>query len=115
MWPASQRSGGRRSGNPALPANATLVRGKLLASARRDGFSLEVYPGERGAGRVAAPLDGSAVASLRPAAVNPPPPEPLEAAEMAWLGEGMRRAAFEPISLEVGGSAPVWPGRRRPS
>ncbi len=40
-----------------LPANSTLVRGKLLAGADRDGFSPAVYPGERGSGRALAPED----------------------------------------------------------
>jgi subtilisin family serine protease len=48
-----------------LPANATVVRGKLVESAQARGFSPAVYPAERGAGRAAAPADGLALLSPR--------------------------------------------------
>ena len=50
-----------------LPANATVVRGKLVGSAQAKGFSPAVYPAERGAGRVSAPQDGLAMAAARSA------------------------------------------------
>ncbi len=82
-----------------LPANATLVRGKFLSGAQRDGFSPAVYPGERGAGRVLAPEDGSSVASRR----NERRPDADRLRETIWPDEtyGPAVAAdFEPISLD---------------
>jgi subtilisin family serine protease len=98
-----------------LPANATLVRGKLLASAESRGFSPSVYPGERGAGRALAPRDGM---SVTPAKSAPR----LEAAErfgrgdVVWAAGGIQRAIggdFEPISTDVGGVHSGWPGGGR--
>ncbi len=93
-----------------LPANATLVRGKLLASARRDDFSPAVYPGERGAGRVVAPTDSASVAPRR--TVREPQTERPEQA--IWASEAYRRAAlaeFEPISVDSA-ARPGWLGGR---
>lgn len=83
-----------------LPANATLIRGKFLASAARDGFSAAVYPGERGAGRVLAPQDGTAVAPRR--AARDLRREGLDA-DLALAGGAYLRAigpGFEPIALD---------------
>ncbi len=80
-----------------LPANATLVRGKLLASAQRGDFSPAVYPGERGAGRVVAPADSASVAPRRVARE----PQAERADDAIWASEAYRRAVqadFEPIS-----------------
>jgi subtilisin family serine protease len=83
-----------------LPANATLIRGKLLAGAARDGFSAAVYPGERGAGRVLAPQDGAAVSTRRTA--REPRPAWLDA-DLPLAGEAYQRAlgaGFEPIAVD---------------
>lgn len=50
-----------------LPANATIVRNKLIDSAQRNGFSPMVCAGERGAGRVCAPRQDPSVRSTRSA------------------------------------------------
>ncbi len=81
-----------------LPANATLVRGKLFEGARSVGFAPAVHPAERGAGRIVAPRDGLAV-SARPAAAaaewrDQLCPEHLEIG--AKLAAG---AIVEPISV----------------
>ena len=94
-----------------LPANATLVRGKLLASAERDGFSPAVYPGERGAGRALAPEDSTSVASRR--AVREPQRE--RPSEVIWAGPEYQKpfyADFEPISVDSA-MQPGWPGGGR--
>ncbi len=93
-----------------LPANATLVRGKLLANADSNGFSPAVYPGERGAGRVAAPRDGVAIAPSRFA--SPPRAEPLSPAEFA-LAKAAVGAEFEPISIDTRRVLSDWPGGGR--
>jgi subtilisin family serine protease len=81
-----------------LPANATLVRGKLLASAARDGFSLAVYPGDRGAGRVVAPRDSAAVSPRRAASERPRNAVEDTATDHAHQWAFGRQ--FEPISLD---------------
>ncbi len=86
-----------------LPANATLVRGKLLGSAQSRGFSPGIYPAEHGTGRVMAPQDGLAVSGMgQPAAASRN--EPPHVGELALSAEGARRLAAggEPISLHVG-------------
>jgi len=80
-----------------LPANATLVRGKLLAGASRDGFSLAVYPGDRGAGRVAAPSDSAAVVTRRAPDLSKTAPEPGVTGHAHQWALG---APFEQISLD---------------
>ncbi len=83
-----------------LPANATLVRGRLLESAQAGTFSPAVYPGERGAGCAAAPLDGTAV-TARKAEIQRLPNDEVDA--RAWIGgafQGRIGAGFEPISLD---------------
>lgn len=92
----------------SVPVNATLVRGKLLSSARRDGFSPVVYAGERGAGRVAAPLDGAAVASLRPA-LQPAAGQGFGAAEV-WADRRGWAERLEPIALRTASDSPNWRG-----
>ena len=89
-----------------LPANATLVRGKLLASAEQRIFAA-VYPGERGAGRVAAPRDGVAIAP--PRSTSRPRAEPLSPAELA-LAKAAIGAEFEPISIDARRVLSDWPG-----
>lgn len=90
-----------------LPANATLVRGKLLGSAKGAGFSGAVHPAERGAGRAVAPQDGLALSYRR---------RSLRSPEGRGYGEGLpveaeaaaRRlvadSAVEPISVGAVGS-----------
>ena len=83
-----------------LPANATLVRGKLLEGAQTGTFSPAVYPGERGAGCATAPLDGTAVAP-RKAEARRLPSDEVDAG--AWIGgalQGRTGVGFEPISLD---------------
>ncbi len=96
-----------------LPANATVVRGKLVGSAQAKGFSPAVYPAERGAGRVSAPQDGLAISS-RSAERGARSPWPR--GDLAWAAEGPRRMAgsdFEPISIDIGRARSASPGRRR--
>jgi subtilisin family serine protease len=101
-----------------LPANATLVRGKLLGGAQSKGFSPIVYPAERGAGRVMAPQDGLAVAG-RGLAGRPRRGERPYFGDLALSAEGARRraagAAMEPISVGAGAEAPGWSRQRRGS
>lgn len=78
-WEAVRRSD--------LPANATLVRGKLMASAESRGFSRAVHPAERGAGRVSAPLQEE---GRRPA---DHPSETRSIPDLAVVGGGLRGLA----------------------
>ena len=98
-----------------LPANATLVRGKLLQGAEDMGFSPAVFPAERGAGLAKAPQDGIAVAAHRQL-IHTMAPEPPNLRAIA-LRERARRlspgAAPEPIALGHGGEKPAWPRQRR--
>jgi subtilisin family serine protease len=97
-----------------LPANATLVRGKLLESAQSNGFSVAVYPGERGAGCAMAPHDGTSVAA-RKAVVRRTDVEEMDI--QTWLGGALQSAkepGFEPISLNIGSARPDTSGGGRP-
>jgi len=97
-----------------LPANATLVRGKLLEGAQSNGFSPAVYPGERGAGCAMAPQDGTSVAA-RKAVVRQPPVEEMDI--QTWLGGALQSAkepGFEPISLNIASARPATSGGGRP-
>jgi subtilisin family serine protease len=88
-----------------LPANATLVRGKLLAGAHSKSFSPIVYPAERGAGLAIAPRDGSSI-SRRPAVLRPSrEEEPAYLSELAVSAENARRlaAARRMAPISVGG------------
>ncbi len=76
-----------------LPANATLVRSKLLAGAESRGLSPSVYPADRGAGRVMAPPDGLAVSSRFAARASRS--EPPHISELALSAERARRLAAE--------------------
>jgi len=81
-----------------LPANATVVRGKLVGSAQAKGFSPAVYPAERGAGCASAPQDGRAI-------TTPKPGECGIRGDRAWAADAPRPvpvADFEPISIEFG-------------
>ena len=69
-----------------LPANATVVRGKLVGSAQAKGFSPAVYPSERGAGRAFAPQDG--LASL----LRDRPRSRPRRGDAAWAGRPRRPA-----------------------
>jgi hypothetical protein len=94
-----------------LPANATLVRGKLLSSARRDGFSAAVYPGDRGAGRALAPEDGASVGTHR----VPQKADRERLKATIFAGDGYRKAggaALEPIYLDSA-TFSTWPGGGR--
>jgi subtilisin family serine protease len=87
-----------------LPANATLVRSKLLGGAQSKGFSPSVYPAERGAGRVMAPQDGSAVASRAPSH-HPPKSEHHYVGELALSADSTLRLvadAGERIAVGAG-------------
>ena len=88
-----------------LPANATLVRGKLLGGAQSRGFSPSVYPAERGAGRVMAPQDGLAVSS-RAAAFRAPRSDQPRVSELALGAGSARRLAadvgMDPIAVGAG-------------
>lgn len=85
-----------------LPANATLVRGKLMGAAQTKGFSQSVFPSERGSGRVMAPQDGLAV-SERGQTVRPRRGDHPYVGELGLSAEGARRLAatarMEPISV----------------
>jgi subtilisin family serine protease len=93
-----------------LPANATLVRGKLLGSAVTKGFSPAVYPAERGAGRVFAPLDGLALAASHSARIGG-----LARDDMGWAaGRGpIGGPDFDPISINLARSRSAVSGGRR--
>ncbi len=96
-----------------LPANATLVRGKLIESAQGKGFSRAVYPAERGAGRVVAPLDGMAIAARRPATRDYWSERPV-VEELAFSLEGASAAAASaPITVGGGASGTGWLPPRR--
>lgn len=99
-----------------LPANATLVRGKLMGGAQNKGFSPAVYPAERGAGRVAAPQDGLAVSVGRPA-VPTTKSEPSYVGGFAMGHDEARRLAaaarMEPIAVGVGLEGSGWLRQRR--
>jgi hypothetical protein len=93
------------------PANATVVRGKLLGGAQAKGFSPAVYPSDRGAGRVLAPQDGLAAVAERPTrrALQP-------LGEPAWANGAIRKVVgsdFEPISFDFGGVRAAVPGGRK--
>jgi subtilisin family serine protease len=96
-----------------LPANATLVRGKLMGSAQARGISASVYPTERGAGCAAAPKDGLAIAPARGAESGA-----RLAPDVAW-GKRDRQPPvragydFEPITIGFGRISPPPPGGRR--
>jgi subtilisin family serine protease len=77
-----------------LPANATLVRGKLLEGAQSKGFSSSVYPAERGAGRAMAPQDGLAVSSRNPA-FRAPRSTPPYVNELAISADRARQLAAD--------------------
>lgn len=96
-----------------LPANATLVRGKLMGSAQAGDISPSVYPAERGVGCVAAPKDGLAITEAREGKSGARP-----APDAAW---GRRDTApdvradydFEPITIGFGQiPSPSQGGRR---
>jgi len=88
-----------------LPANATVVRGRLLGSAQARAFSPAVYPSERGAGLALAPQDGLALASRRTAG------EVGNARRsLGWARDGVRplgNADIEPISIDLGKARPA--------
>jgi len=104
-WQAIQQSD--------LPANATVVRGRLLGSAQARFFSPSVYPAERGAGCAAAPRDGLAVDPARAGDSGARP-----APEVAW-GKRDRPPPvrtgydFEPIAIDFGRVSSPQPGGRR--
>jgi subtilisin family serine protease len=88
-WQATRQS--------ELPANATVVRGKLLGSAQTKCFSSAAYPSERGAGLAYAPRDGLAFAGSANGDSGPPRRRGL-----GWPRQGPIPAAsldFEPISV----------------
>jgi len=95
-----------------LPANATVVRGKLVGSAQGKGISSAIYPTEWGAGRVCAPLDGLTMVPTQPA-------ERYERDERgrgdAWADRSRKTvgAAFEPISIDFGRARQSVTGSRR--
>jgi subtilisin family serine protease len=95
-----------------LPANATLVRGKLLAGAQGNSFSASVYPAERGAGMATAPGDGSSVA-WRSAGTRGFPDDRASLNELAISAESARRLAaarrMEPISVGGDIEGEGWP------
>ncbi len=89
-WQAVRQSG--------LPANATLVRGKLIGSAQARGFSPASYPADRGAGCALAPRDS--VALTQPRAADRAPLD-----DNVWPDRELNRslaADFDPISLDLG-------------
>lgn len=95
-----------------LPANATVVRGKLLESAQVRGFSPAVFPSERGAGLALAPQDGLAIVSRRLAGEG----STARRRSLGWARDGIRplgNADFEPISVDLGKARPVSSGGRR--
>lgn len=96
-WQAIRQSG--------LPANATLVRSKVVSRAESAGFSRAVYPSERGAGLAVAPRDGLALTSRLPDGRSQ-----VESAraprEASWRDTGVEAAKarrFEPISVDLEG------------
>jgi subtilisin family serine protease len=96
-----------------LPANAVVVRRKLLGSAHAGLFSPLVYPAERGAGCAAAPRDGLGIDRARAgdhgAGLAP---------EVAW-GKRDRPPPsrtgydFEPIAIDFGRTSSPQSGGRR--
>lgn len=86
-----------------LPANATLVRRKLLSAARSSGLLGADYPSERGAGLVVAPFDTFAVdvglRSMRLAGTHPIGDRDFSRKENAVPAEG--GTAFEPITVNL--------------
>jgi subtilisin family serine protease len=83
-----------------LPANATVVRGKLVESAQAKGFSPAVYPAERGAGRAVAPADGLALVPSRLVEHGA-----LSRADHAWamVADGrLSNREEEPINIGLG-------------
>jgi len=102
-WQAVRQSG--------LPANATVVRSKLLGGAQSKGFSPSVYAAERGAGRACAPHDGLAVATNGSADRDAHPP-----GDIGWESESPRALPgrdFEPISIGFRSVPVASPGGRR--
>ncbi len=94
-----------------LPANATVVRGKLVGSAQTKGFSPAVYPSERGAGLVSAPQDGLAIVSPKSAE-----PDRRRRDRLPYAADARgatSRPDFEPISIGFGRAAAALPGGRR--
>jgi len=93
-----------------LPANASLVRGKLMASAQARDISPSVYPAERGVGCVAAPKDGSAIALARGSETGA-----RLAPDLVWAKRDRQPALptgydFEPITIGFGRISPPLPG-----
>lgn len=93
-WQAIRQSG--------LPANATLVRSRLLSGAESSGLSRSSYPSERGVGIVTAPPDGLAArhaSGWRNAASEGP------VLQQEQIGNDFRNPAeslgFEPISVDL--------------
>jgi subtilisin family serine protease len=86
-----------------LPANATVVRGKLLGSAQARCISPAVYSSERGAGLALAPQDGLALASRKPAIVGGEADAIRRSPEWALdAARSLTGAGFEPISINLG-------------
>ncbi|MGH6926155.1 MAG: S8 family peptidase [Propylenella sp.] len=96
-----------------LPANATLVRSKLVSGAESRGFSASIYPAERGAGRVMAPQDGLAVSARRPT-FRAPRGERPRVGEVTLRADVARRfpsgPRLEPIAV---GAPPEGQSRQR--
>jgi len=96
------------------PANATLVRGKLISTAKSAGLSRAVYPSERGAGLVAAPIDSLALADgqrdQRRRGGGPSTDR-----DIGWVGGeiGAKSTGFEPISIYLGKMRSAPSGGRR--
>lgn len=104
-WQAVRQSG--------LPANATLVRGKLVSGAKSNGFSPAVHASERGAGLVLAPQDGLALALHQNGTVEG---GDARRRSLEWARNGARPLAagdFQPISIGIGKGRRVSSGGRQ--
>lgn len=94
-----------------LPANATVIRGRLIGAAETGSLSAAVYPGERGAGCVAAP---SAERLAAPAVSDGWHSGRGPVGDVAWVvGRAGRAAAqFDPLPIQFARSAAAPGGRR---